>query len=244
MFKKLIGLHHDQKGMTGLETAIILIAFVVVAAVFAYTVLSAGLFATQKSQEAVYSGLEEVQSTLKLNGGVTAYADKRDGTESVNIDSDGTPGLDPLTDALAVAKVQLTVSTASSSGEAIVLTPPYEIEAGTGALVASGGVNSTQIAFSDENQFITDCAWTLDWVGKHTDDSILDNDEKAIITVYLVEWDGSIYALGTEDPFISDVANLVGARDTFTLEVKPPSGAVLTMERTMPPRLDTVMNLR
>ena len=39
-----------EKGITGLETAIILIAFVVVAAVFAYTALSAGLFATQKSQ--------------------------------------------------------------------------------------------------------------------------------------------------------------------------------------------------
>jgi len=61
-----------QKGITGLETAIILIAFVVVAAVFAYTVLSAGLFSTQKSQEAVYSGLEETQSTVVLKGGVIA----------------------------------------------------------------------------------------------------------------------------------------------------------------------------
>ena len=38
----------SEKGITGLETAIILIAFVVVAAVFAYTALSAGLFSTQK----------------------------------------------------------------------------------------------------------------------------------------------------------------------------------------------------
>ena len=46
MFKKFF---RHEKGITGLETAIILIAFVVVAAVFAYTALSAGLFATQKS---------------------------------------------------------------------------------------------------------------------------------------------------------------------------------------------------
>ena len=32
----------DQRGMTGLETAIILIAFVTVAAVFGYAILSAG----------------------------------------------------------------------------------------------------------------------------------------------------------------------------------------------------------
>ena len=36
--------HGEQRGITGLETAIILIAFVVVASVFAYTVLSAGIF--------------------------------------------------------------------------------------------------------------------------------------------------------------------------------------------------------
>ena len=63
---------NGQKGITGLETAIILIAFVVVAAVFAYTVLSAGLFSSQKSSEAVYAGLEEAQSTLEIKGAVIA----------------------------------------------------------------------------------------------------------------------------------------------------------------------------
>ena len=63
-----------QQGITGLETAIILIACVVVAAVFAYTSLSAGLFSTQKSQEAVYSGLKEARSTLELRGAVIATA--------------------------------------------------------------------------------------------------------------------------------------------------------------------------
>ncbi|NQT74575.1 MAG: hypothetical protein HQ553_17700 [Chloroflexi bacterium] len=70
MIQKLSG---SQKGITGLETAIILIAFVVVAAVFAYTVLSAGLFATGKSSETVYSGLEATQSTMQLSGPVYAY---------------------------------------------------------------------------------------------------------------------------------------------------------------------------
>jgi len=66
LFNRMRG---DQRGITGLETAIILIAFVVVASVFAYTVLSAGLFSTQKSQEAVYSGLEEAQTTMEMKGG-------------------------------------------------------------------------------------------------------------------------------------------------------------------------------
>ncbi len=42
MLRKLMNkIYGNHKGITGLETAIILIAFVVVAAVFAYTVLSA-----------------------------------------------------------------------------------------------------------------------------------------------------------------------------------------------------------
>jgi flagellin-like protein len=67
-------IYKSQKGITGLETAIILIAFVVVAAVFAYTVLSAGLFSTQKSQEAVYNGLAETQATMVVKGAVLAEA--------------------------------------------------------------------------------------------------------------------------------------------------------------------------
>ncbi len=57
-----------EKGITGLETAIILIAFVVVAAVLAYTVLSAGLFATQQSEQSIHAALKETQSTLNIKG--------------------------------------------------------------------------------------------------------------------------------------------------------------------------------
>ena len=47
----------DQRGVTGLETAIILIAFVVVASVFAFTVLSTGIFSVAKGKETSHSGL-------------------------------------------------------------------------------------------------------------------------------------------------------------------------------------------
>ena len=53
----LAKLNKSERGMTGLETAIILIAFVTVAAVFAYAVLSAGLFSSERSKETLYSAL-------------------------------------------------------------------------------------------------------------------------------------------------------------------------------------------
>ena len=61
-----------QRGITGLETAIILIAFVVVASVFAFTVLSTGIFASERSKETVYSGIKEAQSSIEPRGSVIA----------------------------------------------------------------------------------------------------------------------------------------------------------------------------
>jgi len=64
--------HRKQEGITGLETAIILIAFVTVAAVFGYAVLSAGIFSAEKGKETVYLGLEEAKSTMEVTGSVIA----------------------------------------------------------------------------------------------------------------------------------------------------------------------------
>lgn len=65
----------DERGITGLETAIILIAFVVVAAVFAFVVLSAGLFSSERGKEAVYAGLAKTRGTMELSSSVVAMSD-------------------------------------------------------------------------------------------------------------------------------------------------------------------------
>lgn len=68
-------IRRDQSGITGLETAIILIAFVVVASVFAYTVLSAGIFSSERGKEAIHAGLEGARSSMEIVGSVKAVAD-------------------------------------------------------------------------------------------------------------------------------------------------------------------------
>jgi flagellin FlaB len=57
-----------EAAFSGLEAAIVLIAFVVVAAVFSYVMLGAGFFATQKAQEVTYSGMKQATSNLILDG--------------------------------------------------------------------------------------------------------------------------------------------------------------------------------
>jgi len=54
----------NEDGFTGLEAAIVLIAFIVVAAVFSYVILGAGFFTTQKSQEVVHTGVTQASSSL------------------------------------------------------------------------------------------------------------------------------------------------------------------------------------
>jgi flagellin FlaB len=224
MLKRLSKVHRGERGITGLETAIILIAFVVVASVFAYTVLSAGIFSSQKGKEAIYSGLEEATSSLEPRGGMTAYSGTVGATESA-------------------VRVSFTVTTALN-GNAIDLTPPYTTD-GTD-LSASGLENVTLLTFIDENLLIPDAAWTVAFVGKNNADYLLESEEKAVITLWMANLVTGAYALGTDDtdPFIDAEADLLDIYDTFTIEVRSEKGAVLVMERSIPGRFDTVMDLK
>ena len=60
----------NEDAFTGLEAAIVLIAFVVVAAVFSYVVLGAGFFTTQKSQEVVHTSVAQTSSSMEVVGDV------------------------------------------------------------------------------------------------------------------------------------------------------------------------------
>ena len=91
----------QEEGITGLETAIILIAFVVVATVFAFVVLTTGVFSAERGKETVFAGLEKARGTMELRGGIVATAT-------------GVP--------LVVDDIQFTVAT-TISGESIPLDP-------------------------------------------------------------------------------------------------------------------------
>jgi flagellin FlaB len=62
----------NQRGITGLETAIVLIAFVVVASVFAFVVITTGLYSGQRAQETANAGLNEAKTSLAPRGSLLA----------------------------------------------------------------------------------------------------------------------------------------------------------------------------
>jgi len=202
MFDKLMRAlrkgHRDERGITGLETAIILIAFVTVAAVFGYAVLSAGIFSAEKGKETVYLGLEEAKSTMELTGSVIAES----------------------ADNLTVSAIKFTVRNAVA-GEPIDLTAP------------ATGSNSAILAYVDQNQYHNDTEWTVAWIGSNDGDTLLEIGEKAEIAFDTTDIDGAATSL---NPTLT-------ANEKFTLEFKPPAGAVVTVERVLPAGLDAVMNL-
>ena len=94
---------------TGLEAAIVLIAFVVVAAVFSYVVLGAGFFTTQKAQETVHTSVQQASSTLDVVGNVYGTG-TADAIQYVNFTISLAPGGTPVD----FSKVTLTYSNATT----------------------------------------------------------------------------------------------------------------------------------
>ena len=101
-------LKSNDQGFTGLEAAIVLIAFVVVAAVFSYVVLGAGFFTTQKAQETVHTSVQQASSTLEIVGNVYGTGTTA-GITNVNFTVALAPGGTPVD----FSKVTMTFSNAS-----------------------------------------------------------------------------------------------------------------------------------
>ncbi len=89
---------HREKdsAFTGLEAAIVLIAFVVVAAVFSYVVLGAGFYTTQKSQETVYKSVEQATSNIQVVGQVYGVSSVADQINKIQFNIGLAPGSPPL----------------------------------------------------------------------------------------------------------------------------------------------------
>ncbi len=101
----------NDKGFTGLEAAIVLIAFVVVAAVFSYVVLGAGFFTTQKAQETVYKGVEQSTANIQMIGSV--YGLSNDNSTISNITF--VIGLAPGASAIDLTKMKIVFSTPTTT---------------------------------------------------------------------------------------------------------------------------------
>jgi flagellin FlaB len=58
----------QKRAIVGLEAAIILIAFVIIAAVFSFMVVNQGLFATEQGKTVIQQGLQQASTPLSVDG--------------------------------------------------------------------------------------------------------------------------------------------------------------------------------
>lgn len=205
----------SQKGITGLETAIILIAFVVVASVFAYVVISAGLYSTQKSQEAVYKGLESASGTLVLKGGVVGISEHF-----------GAGGY--------ISQITFTLSN-EMGGAPIDFTAPLTHDINGRA--PNDSKNKVVFSYLDEYQKVDNLFWTPYWLGSNNGDNLLDGGEMVQVTI----GNGTEGVLGGNLANALSVRHL-NENTKFTLQIATAGGAVLVFDRTMPAYVDRTIN--
>jgi len=226
-----------QNGITGLEIAIVLIAFVVVASVFAFTILSAGVFSSEANKQTIHAGLKETRTRLRQHGSAFAFAGFVGSTQAVH-------------------KLVFIVSN-SLAGEPVDLTAPYTTDdSGTDPDIVVGANTATIVSYADENQRMSDLPWTVSFIGNGNGDSLLEDGEKAEITVWLMDrataisvdsansigyMDGSGNGGGAGG--LTSTDTLVVKSTRFVLELTPQLGAPLTIQRAIPPGLRNVMNL-
>jgi len=184
----------DERGVTGLDAAIITIAFVVVASVFAFAALSTGLFTTDRAKETVTAGLSEARGTMVLKGSIVATA--------------GVSGAAGTIDSLSF------LVTNAAAGEPIDMT-----------------VGNTVVRYTDKYQTVMlshTGEFIASQVGSGDGDSLMEAPEVFEITI------PSMVALLATD---------LAVDQTFTLEVIPPKGAVLYIQRTLPKSLEGINTL-
>ncbi len=66
--KTLCNFAKQKRAIVGLEAAIILIAFVIIAAVFSFMVVNQGLFATEQGKTVIQQGLQQASTPLAVDG--------------------------------------------------------------------------------------------------------------------------------------------------------------------------------
>jgi len=175
----------DERGITGLETAIVLIAFVVVAAVFAFVVLSTGLFSSERAKETIFAGLAKTRGSMELTGSVLA-----------------------TTDLNKVTNLTFDV-TLAAGGDSVSLDP-------------TATANKTVVSYHDSQTSISNVTYATTVITGNADK--------------LLE-PGELFEIAIDLTAAQFAAVTLNGNTTFTLEIKPPAGSYLVIQRTTPASL-------
>ena len=214
--KSLKRFARNKKAISGLETAIVLIAFVIVASAFAYAVLNMGFLATQKSQQVVLGGLAAASSALVVDGPVYGYSN------APGPNGNMTSVIFWLKTASQAASVDLNVNKTTMGFENPRGVWPNIYNSGGGSLTYTVSGTTYTVAGGG--------AATIVWeVGSGFQ---LQPGQKVRVTIDL-----------TKLTTASTTAGNIMKNEEFKVVIKPPVGSVLEIDRIAPAAVDTVNDL-
>jgi len=201
-----IGLLEDKRGIVGIEAAIVLIAFVVIAAALAGVVINMGFYSTQKVKGTIGRGISEASSALQLNGHVIG---KTNGTGH-----------------LVIMTFPVKVSVGKSEVDLNVNTTVVSIEGRVCLLDIYRGV------IDEESAGLSEDPEELDEIIE----KIFDNMEKPEAYFIIYNDDNDTILENFEKGFLIINMGKYGLReyDKVRIEVKPGEGSALTIDRTIP----------
>ena len=207
--KKMLGkLLKQKRGMVGIEAAIVLIAFVIVAAAFSFMVVNMGLFSTQRGRETIQQGVSEASSPITLDGSIHIYVIAETSSGGLNVTGIVIPlktlGVRyvPMSDSETEVTLRVEQHTAIADVYHGIATTPNPTGNNLQALVDAVTANQAQL-----------------FIGNSDTDMSLDYDEKGFL----------VFALGTD--------NTAKQREHVFIEIRPEKGAPLTIEFIIPPQL-------
>lgn len=215
------------KAIVGIEAAIVLIAFVIVAASLAFVALNMGMFTTQKSKEVIQRGLGESSSALEVDGTVMARADSSGKVNLTAIPLKVAPGRGAVDLAREKSVIKLTLTIGSMGKYFEDIHKGVYYYNGTHLVNAEDASDARALSSLDIDD-IGNALWAsapaspeayVVFVRTSRADTVMEYGEKALVVIAL---DGS---------------NQLSAYDGFMVEVRPPEGAPLTVERTIPATL-------
>ena len=234
--------HSAHRGVIGVESAIVMIAFVIVAAALAFVVLNMGFSTTQKAKTTIISSLGEASSSLEVAGKVVGSGQISDAKLNVTaVPIKIASGGDSVNLAIATAAVKY-VSNDNSYDDILagVLTTTgvdtdgpadgqwTSLEAATGDAATQNFITEDPFdggADADVDDYPLETAAFIYWTVNSNNNSILDEGEHAVLAI----------AYKSSDRPTS--------LDKIRAEIIVPTGASLTVERSVPVITNTVVDM-
>jgi flagellin FlaB len=213
--RKMTKIFNKDEGFTGLEAAIVLIAFVVVAAVFSYVVLGAGFFTTQKAQEVVYSSVDMASSSMEVLGNVYGNGTVETDPTDSRIDAiEFVVGLTAGGASVDLANTNLVFS-GPTGGLHDLKRDPALTPTNQDVVITKGAVVAIQPA---------GYCWGIIDISNGDKGSLLDNQKQVTIYAYLGD-------------------DAIAPNDSFSLEIKPPVGTSYAIKRKAPAGIKEINQL-